>query len=119
MSEHDMDAVNSGDESDHELISTEMLEDIRDGRQTHPNMKRIDARYKTRDHIRQIKSEWKGALKATQNMGKGLHKLFLTSVKYISQDFHLWENLVQKFPISFQNLETLLKWFFSENIKKP
>ena len=28
MSKQDMDAMNSGDESDHDLISTEMLEDI-------------------------------------------------------------------------------------------
>ena len=32
MSEQDMDAINYGDESDHDIISTEMLEDIRDGR---------------------------------------------------------------------------------------
>ena len=31
MSEQDMDAINSGDESYHDLISTEMLEDICDG----------------------------------------------------------------------------------------
>ena len=30
MSKKDMDAINSGDESDHDLISTEMLEDICD-----------------------------------------------------------------------------------------
>ena len=33
-----MDAINSGDELDHDLISTEMLEDICDGSQTHPNV---------------------------------------------------------------------------------
>ena len=49
-----MDAINSGDESDHDLISTEMLEDIRDGSQTHPNINRREARYKIRDHIKQI-----------------------------------------------------------------
>ena len=38
MSEQDMDAINYGDESDHDLISTEMLEDIRDGSQTHPTV---------------------------------------------------------------------------------
>ena len=32
MSEQDMDAINYGDESDHDLISTEILEDIRDFR---------------------------------------------------------------------------------------
>ena len=40
MSEQDMDAINSGDESDHDLISTEMLHDICDGSQTHPNINR-------------------------------------------------------------------------------
>ena len=40
MREQDIDAMNSGDESDHDIISTEMLEDIRDGSQTHPNVNR-------------------------------------------------------------------------------
>ena len=35
MSKQDMDAINSGDESDHDIISTEMLEDICDGSQTY------------------------------------------------------------------------------------
>ena len=38
MSKQDMENINSGDESDHDLISTEMLEDIRDGSQNHPNI---------------------------------------------------------------------------------
>ena len=50
-----MHAMNSGDESDHDLISTEMLEDICDGGQTHPNFNRREARYKIRDRIRQRK----------------------------------------------------------------
>ena len=81
MSEQDMENINSGDESDHDLISTEMLEDISDGSQTHPNVNIIEARYKIRDLIRQRQSQWKGALKATQNMVKGLHKVFSTVVK--------------------------------------
>ena len=40
MSKQDMDAINSGDESNHDLISTEMLQDICDGSQTHPNINR-------------------------------------------------------------------------------
>ena len=40
MSKQDMDAINSGDDSDHGIISTEMLEDIRDRSQTHPNVNR-------------------------------------------------------------------------------
>ena len=46
LSEGDIDAMDSGDESDHDLISTEMLEEIRDGSQTHPNVNRREARYK-------------------------------------------------------------------------
>ena len=38
MSKQDMDVMTSGDESDRDLISKEMLEDIRDGSQTHPNV---------------------------------------------------------------------------------
>ena len=81
MSEQDMDAMNYGDESYHDLISTEMLEDIRDGSQTHPNVNRRETRYKIRDRIRQRQLEWKGALNATQNMYKGLHKVLSTVVK--------------------------------------
>ena len=65
MSEQDMENINSGDESDHYLISTDMLEDICDGSQTHPNVNRKKALYKIRDRIRQRQSEWKGALKDT------------------------------------------------------
>ena len=51
MSKQDMDAINSGDESDNDIISTDMLEDICDGSQTHPNGNRREARYKIRDRI--------------------------------------------------------------------
>ena len=78
-----MEYINSGDESDHDLISTEMLEDIRDVSQTHLNVNRREARYKIRDRISQSQSEWEGALKAMQSMGKVLHKLISTVVKEI------------------------------------
>ena len=86
MSEQYMENLNSSDESDHDLISTEMLEDIRDRSQTHPNVNRRESYYKIRDRIRQRQSEWKGALKAARSMGKGLHKVFSTVVKDISQE---------------------------------
>ena len=63
MSKQDMNAINYGDESDHDLISTDMLEDIPDRSQTYPNVNRREARYKIRDRIKQRQSEWKGALK--------------------------------------------------------
>ena len=65
--------MDSGNKSDHDLISTKMLEDIRDRSQSHPNVNKIEACYKICDRIKQRKLEWKGALKAMQNMGKGLH----------------------------------------------
>ena len=45
--------MDSGNESDDEPISTEMLEDIRDRNQFHPNVNRREARYKIRDSIKQ------------------------------------------------------------------
>ena len=38
MSEQDIENLDSSDESDHDLISTDMLQDIRDGSKTHPNV---------------------------------------------------------------------------------
>ena len=76
-----MDALDSANESDDDLIYTEMLEDIRDNIQSHPNINRREERYKIRDCIKERQSEWKGALKATRRMGKDLHKVFSTVVK--------------------------------------
>ena len=56
LSEEDIYAMDSGDESYHDLISTEMLEDIRDGVQSHPNVNQIEACYKILDRIRQRQS---------------------------------------------------------------
>ena len=99
MSGKDMDAINSGDESDHDLISTEMLEDICDGSQAHTNFNRRESRYKIRDSIRQRQSEWKGALKATRNTGKGLHKVFSMFVKDIFARIDtFWRILFRSFP---------------------
>ena len=42
-----------GDESDHAIISTEMLEDIRDRSQSHPTVNQREDCYKICDHIRQ------------------------------------------------------------------
>ena len=57
--------MDSGDESYHDLISTEMLENIRYGSQSHPNVNRRETRYKICDSIRQRQSEWKRACKST------------------------------------------------------
>ena len=73
------------DDSERDLIPTDMLESIRDGSQSHPNVNQREAHYKIRDRIGQGKLEWKGALKYTRKMGKCLQKVFKTAVKDISQ----------------------------------
>ena len=77
--------MDSGDESDHDLISTDILKTIHDGSQSRINVNQREDRYKIRDCINQIQSEWKGELKVTRNMVKVLHKLFKTVVKEILQ----------------------------------
>ena len=57
LNEKEMDAMDSGNDSDHDLISTEMLKGIRDVIQSHPNINKKEARYKIRDSIRQRQSE--------------------------------------------------------------
>ena len=85
MNEQDMENLDEKEKSDHDLITTETLEEIRDGNQTHPTVNKREALCKIRDRIKQTQSEWKGALKATRNMGKGLHKVFSTIVLRILQ----------------------------------
>ena len=57
LSEEEMDAMNSGYELDHCPISTEMLVDIRDRSQSHPDVNRREERYKIRDSIKQRQLE--------------------------------------------------------------
>ena len=87
MNEQDMENIDSNEKSDHDLISTETLEDICDRSQTHPTVNKREARCKIHDRIKQRQSEWKGDLKAMRNMGEGLHKVFSTIVSEISQEF--------------------------------
>ena len=51
-----MDSMDSDDELDHDLISMEMLENTRDGSQSHENVNLRKSRLKKRDHIRQRQS---------------------------------------------------------------
>ena len=55
MNEQDMENPDSNENSDHDIISTEMLEDIRDWNQTHPNVDKRGARLAIRDSIKQRK----------------------------------------------------------------
>ena len=85
LREEEMDVMSSGDESDAETMSTDMLEDISDGSQSHQGINMRDSRHKMYDHIKQIQAEWKGVLLSTRNMVKGLHKVFEAVVNEISQ----------------------------------
>ena len=80
-SEEEMDAMYSSDESDDDPISMDMLEEIWDKSWSHPNVNRREKHYKICDRIKQRQYKWKGMLKVTKNMGKGLHKVFKTVVK--------------------------------------
>ena len=56
-SEEEMDAIDSGDESDDEPMSMKMSEDIFDGIQYHPSINMREAHYKICDCIEQIQTE--------------------------------------------------------------
>ena len=120
LSKEEMDAMDSCNESDNYPISTDMLEYICDGSQSNKKVNRRETRNKTRDRIKQIQPEWKEALKATQNMGKVLHKVFKAVIKEISQDLPpLGESgsevshLIPE-PRNFSEVKKLL-----DEIKKP
>ena len=103
-----------------DLISTETLHNICDGNQTDPKINKREARMAIRDRIKQNKSQWKGALRATQKMGKVLHRVFITIVSEISQEltnFGETGSEVSHFipePRNFAEVTGL-----AENIRKP
>ena len=53
MSEKDMENIDENENSDHDIITTETLEDMRDGNQTHPTINKREARCKICDRIKQ------------------------------------------------------------------
>ena len=85
MSEKYMENIDETEAFDDDLIITETLHDIRDGNQTHPKINKREARMAIRDCIKQKKSQRKGALRATNKVGKVLHRVFSTIVSDISQ----------------------------------
>ena len=120
MNKQDMENLDLNERSDHDLISTEMLEDIRDGSQTHPDVNKREARYKIHDRVRQKESQRKGALKATRNMGKGLHKASSTIENEIYQELAtLGESgsEISHFIPEPRHFAEVTK--LSENIRKP
>ena len=82
--------MSSVNEYDAKPIPTDMLENICDGRQYHPSINRRKTRYKIRDHIKQRRAEWKGALLSMQNMGKVSHKVFKAVLMNFHNHYQLW-----------------------------
>ena len=120
MSEQDMENLDEKQNINDDLIRTETLHDIRDINQTHPNIHKREARLKIRDRIKQNKSQWKGVLKATHKMGKGLHKVFSTITKEIFQElinFGESASEVSHLIPEPRNFAEVTE--FSENIRKP
>ena len=120
MSEKDMENLDEKEKFDDNLISTETLHDIRDGNQTHPDIDKREARLKIRDRIKQKKSEWKGSLRATHKMVKGLHRVFSTIVSEISQELNNFRESgseVSHFIPEPRNFAEVTK--LAENIIKP
>ena len=85
ISEEEMDAMLSSDESDAEPMFAKMLEDICDGSKSHLSINRREERYKIRDHVKRSQAEFKGASLSTQIMGKDIKKLFKAVVNDILQ----------------------------------
>ena len=56
MNEQDMENLNENEKSDHDLITTEIIEDIHDGNQTHLTVNKREARCKICDCIKQRQS---------------------------------------------------------------
>ena len=115
-----MDVMSSGDEYDDKLVSTEILENIRDVSQSHTSVHRIESRHKIRGHIRQSNAESKRALLSTQNMGKGLHKMFKSVVSEISLVLRILGESGSEVSYFIPEPRTFsVVTIFSENFKKP
>ena len=115
-----MENLDGKEKFDDDLISTETLHDIRDGNQTHPRIDKREARLEICDRIKQNKLQWKGSLRATHKMGKGLHRVFSTIVSEISQEltnFGESGSEVSHFIPEPRNFAEVTK--LAENIRKP
>ena len=120
ISEEEIDVMSSDNESDTEPMSMQILEDICNSSQSHPTVNRREAKYKIHARIKQSKSEWKGDLLSTRNMGKGLQKVSKAVVNDISQALPVLVESVSEVsyfipePRNFSEVTRL-----SEDIKKP
>ena len=99
-----MENLDETEKFDDDLLSTETLHDIRDGNQNHPEINKREARMAIRDRIKQNKSQWKRALRATHMMVNVYTEFSVLLYRIFCRNLPISEKLVQKFPISYQNL---------------
>ena len=79
-----------------------------------------EARYKIHNRNKQRQLEWKGALKTTQNMGKGLHKVFKTDVKDILQDLPTFGESISEVSYFITDPRNFVEvTILSDDINKP
>ena len=120
ISEEEMDVMDSGDESDYEPMSMDMLDDIRDGSKSRPRVNRIESIYKLRDCILKSQYECKGVLSSTRKMGKGLQKVFKAVVNDISQVLPILGESGSEFSFFFSEPRNFSEvTILSYHIKKP
>ena len=115
-----MENIDETETFDDDLISTEMLHDIRDRNHTHPKIDKREARLAIRVRIKQKKLQWKGALRTTHKMGKGLHRFFSTIVLEILQELTYFGETgseVSHFIPEPRNFAEVTR--LAENIRKP
>ena len=87
-------------------MSTDMLEDIRDGVQSHPIINSTEERYRICDSITQRQVECKGKLLSTQKWVNFYTRYLRLLLMIFDKHYQFWVNLDHKFLTSFQNLET-------------
>ena len=107
ISEEEMDVMSSVEESDDETMSTDMLENIRDGGQPHLSINRREARYKIRDCFKQRRTQ----LKKHYYQRKTWLKVYTSYLRLLLMRFFkhykFWVNQDQKFLTSSHDLKTL------------
>ena len=92
-----MDDMSSGDDSDAEPMSMEMLEDIHDGSQSHPSIKRIEACYKRRDCIKQDNRNGKERYYQRKTWVKVYINCLNLLLFIFCKIYQFWVNLDQEF----------------------
>ena len=103
-----MDAMSSGNESDAEPMSKDVLEDICDGSQSYPSINTREARYRICDCFKQ-----RQLVKYRYHQRETWIMVYTRYIRLLLIIFHkhyqFWLHLDKKFLTSFQNIEIFQK----------